>query len=116
MAISVSNVDLMERLCHLTNKIYQKTLCMTRHDPERIAYINIGTGRLDHIQVSALSSTTQYRIVLSQPLLAWLSVEGVIPYSFTNFITTSELSGPLYISPDSFHTQVTEHFLEKINK
>jgi hypothetical protein len=113
VAVSVSNVDLMERVCHLTNKIYQEMLCITRHDPKKIAYITIGPGRLDRVQVIASSSTTQYKIVLSRPLLAWISMEGVIPFSFSNFITTSELSGPLYISPDNFHTQITEHFLEK---
>ena len=116
MAVSVSNVDLMERVCRLTNKIYQETLCLSINDPEKIAYITFGPGQLDHEQVIALSSTTQYRTKLSWPLLTWISVEGVIPCSFTNFITTSELSGPLYISPDFFHTQVAEHFLEKIYK
>ena len=38
-------------------------------------------------------------------------VEGKIHRSFTNFITTPELSGPLYISPDIYHTQITEYLL-----
>ena len=75
-------------------------------------YITIHGLGLDHDQVTALSS--QYRIVLSWDLLACISVDDRIPYSFTNFITTPELSGPLYISPDIYHTQVTEYLLEKI--
>ena len=39
-----------------------------------------------------------------------------IPSFFTNFITTPVLSGPLYISPDMYHTQVTEYLLEKLNE
>jgi hypothetical protein len=65
------------------------------------------------LQVSAFS---QYRmqVLLSSNLLPWLLVEGRIPYSFFNFITTPELSGPLYISPDIYHTQITEYSLQKI--
>ena len=90
----------MERVHHLTNKIYREMLCITRHGS--MTYITI--GRVNHIQVSALK--------LSWDLLAWISVEGRIPSSFTNFITTLELSGPLYISPDIYHTQITEYLLE----
>ena len=109
MAVSVSNVDLMERLSHLTNKIYQEMLCITRHE----SITNISMAILDHVQVSAFKMTlrTQYRILLSQNLLTWISVEDQIPSSFTNFITTPEFSGPLYISPDIYHTQITEHLL-----
>ena len=32
MAVSVSNVDLMERVCHLTNKIYGEMLCITSYE------------------------------------------------------------------------------------
>ena len=109
MAVSVSNVDLMERLCHLTNKIYREMLCISRHEGMTI----ITMGRLDHVQASAFSWTPQYRIVLSWDLLAWISLEDGIPRSFTHFITTPELSGPLYISPDIYHTQITEYILEK---
>ena len=111
-AISVSNVNLMERVCSLTNKIYREMLCITRH--ESVMYITI--RGLDHIQVSAFSWTPQCRIVISWDLLAWISMEGGgIPCSFTNFITTPELSGPfkLYISPDIYHTQITEYFSGK---
>jgi hypothetical protein len=44
-------------------------------------------------------------------LLGWMLVEGKILCSFTNFITIPELSGPLHISPDIYHTQITEYFL-----
>ena len=104
----------MEQVCHLTNKIYREILYIKTH--EWMMYITM--GGLDHIQVSAFkpSWTLQYtgRIVLSWDLLAWISVKGRIPSSFTNFITTPELSGPLYISPDIYHTQITEYLLERI--
>ena len=109
MAVSVSNVDLMERVCHLTNKIYREMLCITRH--ESMTYITMG-NRLAHFQIGAFSP--QYKIILSWDLLAWISAEDKISCSFTNFITTPELSGPLYISPDIYHTQITEHSLGTI--
>ena len=43
-------------------------------------------------------------------------MEGRIPFSFTNFITTLELSSPLYISPDIYYIQITEYSLENIYK
>jgi len=79
---------------------------------ERIAYITM--SGLDRVQFGALSWTPQYRIVLSWDLLGWMSVEGRIFSSFTRFITTPELSGLWYISPDIYHTQLTEYLLEKI--
>jgi hypothetical protein len=94
----------------LSNKIYREMLFVTRR--ERMAYITM--DGLDHVQVSAFSWTPQYRIVLSWDLLGWISVEDRILCSFTNFITTPELSGPLYISPDIYHTQITEYSLETI--
>ena len=109
MAVSLPSVDLMERVCHLTNKIYREMFCITRD--EKMTYITM--GGLDHDQVRAFSWTPQDRIVLSRNLLAWISVEGRIPCSFTNFITIPELSGPLYISPDMYHTQIVEYLLEK---
>ena len=71
----------------------------------------MGTAGHDHVQASAFSWTPQYRIVLSWDLLAWVLVEGKMPCSFTNFITIPELSGPLFISPDIYHTQITEYLL-----
>ena len=107
VAVSVSNVDLMERVCRLTNKIYREILCITRD--ERMKYITI--AGLDHVQIGTLSCTPQRRIALSWDLLAWILRVNGIPCSFTNFITTPELSGPLYISPDIYHTQITEYSL-----
>jgi hypothetical protein len=112
LAVSVSNVDLMERVCHLTNKIYREILCIKTHEMTRKAYITI--GGLDHVQVSTFLSTREYEIVFSWELLAWISQMDGIPCSFTNFITTSDLSGPLYISADIYHTQITEYSLETI--
>jgi hypothetical protein len=71
----------------------------------------------DDVQATcAFSRTPQYRIVLSWDLLAWITriYNDTIPYSFTNFITTQEFSGPFYISPDNYHTQITEYSLETI--
>ena len=100
----------MERVYHSINKIFREILCITIH--EKITYITI-RGR-DQDQVSAFSSTPQYRTVLSWDLLVWISTEDRIPTSFTNFITTPELSGPLFISPDIYHTQITEYLLQTI--
>jgi hypothetical protein len=99
----------MKRVCHLTNKIYREMLCITRH--ERMSYITI--RGLDHVPVGTFSWTLQYKIVLSLDMLAWISEYGRIPCSFTDFITTPELSGHFYISPDIYHTQITEYLLEK---
>ena len=111
--VSVSNVNLIERVCHLTNKIYREVLCIRRRESKTV--ITIGGLGLDYDQIELFPFTPnpQYtgRIVLSWNLLYWISVENRIPCSFTNFITTPELSGPLYISPDNYHTQITEYLL-----
>ena len=101
----------MERVCRLTNKIYREILSITRH--ESMTYITM--DGLNHIQFSVFKFSPQNRTVLSWDLIAWISKEAGIPSSFTNFITTPELSGPLYISPDIYHTQITEYLLEKIH-
>ena len=108
MAVSVSNVDLMERVFHLTNKIYREMLYITTRD--RFTYVSMAGLNHWHVQDRAFS---EYRIVLSWDLLAWVLMdsEGKIPWSFTNFITIPELSGSLYISPDIYHTQITEYLL-----
>ena len=87
-------------------------LCITRHD--RTKYITMGPGGINHSQVSAFYWSSQYRIVLSWELLPWISVEDRILGSFTDFITTPELSGPLYISPGIYHAQITEYSLQTI--
>ena len=110
MAVSGSNVDLMGRVCYLTNKMYREMLWI-RTD-ERMRYITMGSGGIDNLQdSSAFSWPPRHRIILSWDLLAWISEEGRIPSFFTDFITTPELSGPLYISSDIYHTQITEYFL-----
>ena len=92
-----------------TNKIYREILCIKRHE-NTIVTLN-EPGRFDF---SAYSRRPQYRMLLSWDLLVWISIEGRIPSSFTHFITTPGLSGPLYISPDDYHTQITEYSLEAI--
>ena len=102
----------MERVCNLTNKIYREMLYTARH--ETMEYITM--GGLDRVQVNAFSWTPHHRIVLSWDLIDCLSRDGNIPCSFSNFITTPELSGPLYISPDIYHTQIMEYLLEEIHQ
>ena len=112
MAVSVSNGDLMERVCHLTNRIYREMLCITRHEGMTYITSRIGPAGLDYVQTRTFFSwIPRNRIVLSLNLLAWILVEGRIPCFFTNFITIPDLSGPLYISPEIYHTQITEYLL-----
>ena len=100
----------MERVRHLTNETYLDMLYIKRL--EGMGYITI-RGRV-HVQASSLSWNPQYGIALSRDLLDWVvTMDGRVPYLFTNFITTPELSGPLYMSPDIYHTQITEYLLEK---
>ena len=49
---------------------------------------------------------------LSWDLLSWMSMKDRIFPSFTAFTTTPGILGPLYISPDVYHTQITEYSLE----
>ena len=78
----------------------------------------ITMGELVHSQLELIpfSPTPQYTLAistLSWDLLAWISEkEDRILCSFTNFITSPELSGSLYVVPDIYHTQVTEYSLE----
>ena len=109
--MSVSK-DIMGRVHHLTIKIYPNILRI-RRDPDGTK--NITIDRFDYVQYRPFSWTPQYRIVLSRALLSRITrsitMDGRIPFSFTNFITTQELSGPFYISPDIYHTQITEYSL-----
>ena len=109
--MTVSNVDLMERLCRLTNKIYRDILRIMRH--ETMTYITIDGRPCEDIRLGDSSWTPRYRTALSWELLAWF-LDG-IPRSLTEFITTPEISGPeFYIRSDIYHTQITEYSLETI--
>ena len=115
--MTVSNVDLIERLCGLTNKIYRDILRIMRH--ETITYITIdGRSSFKDIRLGDSSWTPRYRTTLSWELIAWFEGLGVseeIPRSFVEFITTPEISGPeFYIPSDIYHTQITEYSLETI--
>ena len=101
--------DIMERVRRLTIKIYREMLCITR---DLDGTKNITIDGFD--QYRPVSWTTRYRIVLSCALLNWITMEGRIPFSFSNFITTQELSGPFYISPDNYHTQIAEYSLPRL--
>jgi len=76
-----------------------------------------GLYQVQHKVGSFLSCNTHYEIALSRGLLNWVVTSGggvTVPYLFTNFITTPELSGPLYMSPDIYHSQITEYLLWKV--
>ena len=116
MAVSVSNVDLMERVGHLTTKIYREILCISSisRPGGDGRTMNITMGGLDGLQFRALLKP-EYSITLSRDFLIWISVKSNrIPCSFTNFITSPDLSGHLYISPDIYHTEITECLLGEI--
>ena len=83
----------MERVRNLTNKIYREILYITRHESTK--YITM--AGLD-VPVNAFPWTLHRGIAVSWDLLDYLTMEGEIPCSFTNFITTSKLSGALYIN------------------
>ena len=70
-------------------------------------------GGLGNVQVGGLPWSQEYEIVIPWDLLSWMSVEGRILSSFTNFITTPESSGLLYISQDIYRAQITEYYQEK---
>ena len=78
-----------------------------------IGGLGLNNDQLEHISFSPNPQHTG-RIVLSWNLLNWISVGFRVPCSFANFITTPELSGVLYISPDNYHTQFTEYLLHII--
>ena len=103
--MSVSRVDIMGRVRHLTIKIYREILSIRDLNGTK----NITIDGFDHYRF--LNWIPPYRIVLSCALLDWMTMDGKIPFSFTNFITTQDLSGPFYISPDIYHTQITEYSL-----
>ena len=81
MAVSVSNVNLMERVCHLTNKIYREILRITTNELERPRMTYITIYGLDHVRVSTFSWASQYKITLSWDLLDWMAGMYGIPWS-----------------------------------
>src|SRR5882757_5847421 len=104
MVASISSLDLIERLCRLTNKIYREILCLEVDGRMSTIVLRRPFHTLDIESVPHKFRETPYKaaIQLSWELLAWASVEGKIHSSFTKFITTPEISGPLYISPDVY--------------
>ena len=114
MSVSRVDIQVMGRVRHLTIKIYREMLCITR-DLNGTKNITID-GLESFDQYPFLYWIPPFRIVLSCALLNWMTMEGRIPFSFTNFITTPDLSGPFYISPDIYHTQITEYLLLKFQR
>ena len=99
----------MGRVHHLIFKFYREILRITRDlDGTKNITIDEFVNLVPHRD---FPWTPRYWNVLSRTLLDWMTMDGRIPFSFTNFITTQELSGPLYISPDVYHTQITEYSL-----
>ena len=111
--MSVSK-DIMRRARHWTIEIYKKMLLIKKNldGTENITICGLDS---DQDEFRALYWTPRYKIVLSCALLKEIMMEGRIPFSFTNFITTQELSGPFYIRPDIYHTQITEYSLLTFN-
>jgi len=113
----MNNVRLMERVHHLTNEIYRDMSKIIRHRGVEC----VALGGLDHAVLLTLvdplswNPCPQYGITFCLSLLNWVvtSGGGGVPYLFTSFITTPELSGPLYMSPDIYHSQITEYLLWK---
>jgi len=120
VAVFVSKVDLMERVCHLTNKIYREMLCFTREEWTTARIITDGPYLYQSLSPSWQNFRTpsrDYRIILSWNLLTrMISTKDGILCSFTSFITTPESSGPLHMSPDIYHTQITEYSLQTIHQ
>ena len=77
-----------------------------------MTYITITGLHVDNLPLRI--SSPQYTFALSWDLLVWIPGRDSIHCSFTNFITTAELSGPLYIHSDIYHAQVTEYSLQTI--
>ncbi|KAF8816498.1 hypothetical protein BYT27DRAFT_7182054 [Phlegmacium glaucopus] len=110
--VSISSINLIERLGQITDRIYRQILCIETHGgmttitmcaPIREVYMIPDTRprRADIVQ-------------LSWGLLVERSINGRISSFFTDFMTTPERSGSLYMSPDVYHTQITEYSLETI--
>ena len=111
--MSDSKADIMRRAHHLAIKIYPKILCI-KSDLDFTRYITID-GIASYPRFTWPRSP-QYKILLSYELLTWMTMDGRIPFSLTNFITTQELSRRFYVSPDIFHTQITEYSLLTLNE
>ena len=79
------------------------------HDENTIVTLN----EPSHFNFSAYTRPPPYRMLLFLGLASLDIGEGQNSL-FTHFIKTSELSGPLYISPDLYYTQSMEYSLEAI--
>ncbi|KAF8816521.1 hypothetical protein BYT27DRAFT_7182095 [Phlegmacium glaucopus] len=115
VTVPISSINLVERLSQVTDKIYREILCIETHGsmtsiticaPLRGAY-TISETRPCRAANSAI-------VQLPWDFLVKMSLGDRILPSFTDFMTTQERSGPLYMSPDVYHTQVTEYSLESI--
>ena len=107
--------DIMKRMRHLTNKIYLEMLHKKTYFGGT-KYMTI--DGFDDIVFRNFPWAPRCRIVISRPFLDWMTMEGRIPFSFTNFIRTQDLAtcDPFYISPDIYHTQITEYSLLTFQK
>ncbi|KAF8801464.1 hypothetical protein BYT27DRAFT_7147456 [Phlegmacium glaucopus] len=112
--VSTSSINVIERLGQITDRIYREILCIETHGsmttiticaPFREGYTIPETRPCR----AANSGTVQP----SWDLLALVSPNRFFS-SLTDFMTTPERSGPLHMSPDVYHTQITEYSLETI--
>ncbi|KAF8816499.1 hypothetical protein BYT27DRAFT_7182055 [Phlegmacium glaucopus] len=108
--VSISSINLVERLGQVTDRIYRDVLCVETHGSMPTV-----TPRRDMIPDIRPCRTADAGVVqLSWDLLVQESVNDRISSAFTDFMTTPGRSGPLYMSPDVYHTRVTEYSLETI--
>jgi hypothetical protein len=75
-----------------------------------VALVGLASG----FKSDPIGKTLPPDIRLSWELLCFVSVEGRILSSFTDFITTPEIPGPFYISQAVYHTQIAEYSLETL--
>ncbi|KAF8816497.1 hypothetical protein BYT27DRAFT_6396545 [Phlegmacium glaucopus] len=113
--VSISSINLIKRLGHLTDRIYRDILCIETHGSMSTITTCAPLREVYRIPDSRPRRPANPGVVqLSWGLLAERSMDDRISSSFTDFMITQERSGPLYISPDIYHTQITEYSLETI--
>ncbi|KAF8816495.1 hypothetical protein BYT27DRAFT_7182051 [Phlegmacium glaucopus] len=111
--VSISSINWIKRLGQATDRIYRKILCIETYGNMTILTMCSPLRGLYMLpRTRPLRATNPGVVQLPWDLLAQESVNDRIPSSLTDFMTTQERSGPLYISPDVYHTQITEYSLE----
>ncbi|KAF8816488.1 hypothetical protein BYT27DRAFT_7182040 [Phlegmacium glaucopus] len=113
--VFISSINLIERLGQITDRIHRGILCIESHGSMKTITICAPLRGVDMIPETRPWRTVNPSVIqLSWDLLVLESVNGRISSSFTDFMTTPERSGPLYMNPDVYHTQITEFSLGTI--